>query len=72
MTGKSIISMDFNMPPDELKQHVAHLIAVGIYRARLPWLPGEKIKQSDLIGVATFVIGGLMGLESEEKKKEGN
>lgn len=54
---------DFDMPPEELVEHVATLMATGLYRAKLPWLPGEKIKKDDLKGTATFVIGGLLALQ---------
>ena len=63
--------LEFTMPPQELRKHVANLIARGLYGAKLPWLPGEKIVATDLEGVANFVIGGMMGLEAQEKKQNG-
>ena len=66
--AKPFVDLKFDMPPDELKKHVARLIAVALYRAKLPWLPGEKIKAGELEGVANFVIGGLLGMQTEEKK----
>ena len=62
-------NLRFTMPPAELRRHVATLIAQGLYKAKLPWLPGEKIVQGDLEGVASFVIGGLMGLEQAQHGK---
>lgn len=62
-------NLKFTMPPAELRKHVATLIARGLYSARLPWLPGDKIVAGDLEGVANFVIGGLMGLEKAQHGK---
>lgn len=61
-------NLRFTMPPQELRRHVAEVMAQGLYRAKLPWLPGEKIVAGDLDGVASFLIGALMGLESAQKR----
>ena len=68
MSDAPFISMKFDLPPAELRRHVATLIAHGLYQAKLPWLPGEKIKVADLEGVANFVIGGMLGLEKQAAK----
>lgn len=57
---------EINMPPEELVKRVATLLAVGLYRARLPYIPGDKIKAGDMEGVATFVLGGLVATERGE------
>ncbi len=62
-------NLSFSMPPQALRKHVATLIARGLYQAKLPWLPGEKIVAGDLEGVANFVIGGLIGLEQADHGK---
>jgi hypothetical protein len=54
---------EINMPPEELVKRVATLLAVALYRARLPYIPGDKIKAGDLEGVAAFVLGGLVATE---------
>jgi hypothetical protein len=56
-------SVTIPLSPKDLKDRVAALLAVGLYRARLPYIPGEKIKAGDLDGVAEFILGGLLGLE---------
>lgn len=66
------VDMRFTMPPAELRRHVAALIAQGLYGAKLPWLPGEKIVAGDLEGVANFVIGGLLGMRAEESGNNGS
>lgn len=57
------VNIKITMPPAELRKYVANLVAQGLYQAKLPWLPGEKIVAGDLEGVANFVIGGLLGME---------
>lgn len=59
---------EISMPPEELVKKVAALIAVGLYRAHLPYLPGDKIKADDLMGVAAFVLGGLVATERGQGK----
>lgn len=54
---------EISMPPEELVKKVAALLAVGLYRARLPYIPGDKIKAGDLDGVAVFLLGGLAAAE---------
>jgi hypothetical protein len=66
------ITMKFAMPPAELRQKVAILIALGLSRAHLPYIKSERINHKDLEGVANYVIGGLLGLESAEGKEKGN
>ena len=63
--GKSFEALAIAMPTEELVERVATLMAHGLYQARLPWLPGEKIKVEDLKGPAVFVIGGLTGMEKK-------
>ncbi len=65
---KPFVTMEFSMPPAELRKHVATLISIGLYKARLPYIPGEMIKSSDFEGVANFVLGGLLGMQKEEQK----
>ena len=60
---KKFLPAEINMPPEELVKRVATLLAVGLYRAKLPYLPGDKIKAGDLEGVAAFVLGGLVATE---------
>ena len=70
MTDTPFVSIEFDMPPEELRKHVAALISIGLYRARLPYIPGDKIKASDFEDVANFVIGGLLGMQ--QAKNKGN
>lgn len=59
---------EISMPSEKLLKEVAALIAVGLYRAHLPYLPGDKIKAGDLMGVAAFVLGGLAAAERGQGK----
>lgn len=63
---EAIIDMPVSLPPDELKHRVAQIMAIALYRAKLSWLPGEKIVARDLEGAATFMIGALAGMKQAE------
>lgn len=60
-----VLAMKIDLPPDELRRHVATLIAIGLQKAMLPYVRTEKIKAADLEGTANFVLGGLLGLAAK-------
>ena len=62
------LSMDF----EEMQDFVARAMALALYRARLPWLPGEKISADDLRKPATFLMGVLAGGEAALAKAKEN
>ena len=66
--AKPTMPTEISLPPEEMVKKVAALLAVGLYKARLPYIPGEKIRAGDLDGVAAFLLGGIAAMERGQGK----
>lgn len=66
--SKPSVPAEISLPSEELIKHVATTLAVGLYRARLPYIPGDKIKADDLQGVAALVLGSIAAFERGQGK----
>ena len=59
------LSLDF----DEMLDFLTRALAQSLYRARLPWLPGERINTADLAKPAAYLMGILTGGEAALAKE---
>lgn len=62
------IDVNFAMPLDEFVEKLSAALAIALYRAKLPYIPGDKIKASDLRGVAANVGGVIAAFDRGVKK----
>lgn len=65
----NVLTMEIDLPPEELRRHVATLIGAGLTKAQPSCIAGRVVLASELEAVAAFVLGGLFGLEAASKKK---
>ena len=63
------VSINLTMGFDEMQAFIAQQMAMALYRAKLPWLPGEKIVVGDLERAAAFLMGALAGADAEVAKQ---
>ena len=59
------LSLDF----DQMQDFIARAMAQALYRARPPWLPGERINIDDLRRPAAVLMGILTGGEAALAKE---
>ena len=65
----NVLALEIDLPPEELRRHVATLIAAGLTKVQPSCVAGRVILASELETVAVFVLGGLFGLEAQSKKR---
>lgn len=56
------MAIEISLPPDELRKHIAILLAAGMNKCKPPCVIVEKIKATELEGLASFVIGGFLAM----------
>jgi len=66
------LSINLSMGYDELHNFITRALAQSLYRARLPWLPGERINVTDLAKPAAYLMGVLAGGEAALGKEKEN
>jgi hypothetical protein len=62
----AMMTMEISLPPDELRRHVAVLIAAGLSKCRPRGVDVGQISAVELEGVANFVIGGFLGMAAKQ------
>ena len=55
------LSINLSMDYDAMHDFITRALAQSLYRARLPWLPGERINVGDLAKPAACLMGILAG-----------